>query len=176
MAKLSRLINGQKLRFDTHQAGDRQPMRLPDLHMDKLPDKGGKIRFDFFGTAEPVVTGMSDERARRVIGEVRRALGKNPQLRDELAQTIVKQLQRFKNGSVSLADARAAARNIAKAFDLSEDFVTEVVRYNELGYVERARSLHLGHRPGSVYEIVQSQDGVLVQKPSDYWTQWRSKE
>jgi hypothetical protein len=48
MATLKRLINGQDIAFDTHQAGT-QHIRHRDLHLEKRLHSGGKIRYPMFG-------------------------------------------------------------------------------------------------------------------------------
>jgi hypothetical protein len=173
MAKLARLIQGQDVHFDTHQSGDQQPTHWQDLHLEKRLHKGGKIHFHFFGDRDPMPSErISGADTARIVKEVRRTLEKNPQLREQLAETIVSQLNRFRSGAVTLEQAQEAARNIASAFDLGPEFVASAVVHAK-AQISMFTTLHPGRRPGTVVEIVQSGQRVSVQKPKESWAQWR---
>lgn len=173
MAKLRRLIQGQDIAFDTHQAGDGQPVNVQALHMEKRLHGRGKIRFPFFGELrEPSYEGLSDKDYSRVVREVRDVLRDNENLRARLAETIVSQIQRFAAREANVESARNAARNLANAFDLGEEFVALAVTYAD-ETLASFRTLHPGHRPGTVVEIVQSRESVVIQKPRDSWGFWR---
>jgi hypothetical protein len=174
MARLSRLIQGQDVSFDTHQAGDGQPVRWDGLHLEKRLHRGGKIRFPFFGERQPSWNeGLSEEKYDRIVREVQKALRKDGQLLEKLAQTIVTQLDRFSNGEATIEDAQQAARKIAYAFDLGEEFVASATVYAD-SRIARVATLHPGQRAGSVVEIVQSASSIDIQKPSsNSWRRWK---
>jgi hypothetical protein len=173
MAKLSRLIQGQDVYFDTHQAGDRQQANWENLHLEKRLHRGGKIRFHFFGDRDPMSSErVSEKDSARVVSEVRKTLRKNVQLTEQLAETIVTQLNRFRGGDVTLEQAQEAARNIARAFDLGEEFVASAVIHAK-AQISRFATLHPGKRPGTVVEVVQTAERVTIQRPKESWAQWR---
>ena len=175
MKKLQQLIRGQDVAFDTHQSGDGQPVKVRDLHLEKRLHNGGKIRFPFFGDAEPSASeGVSDKVFARVVREVKKALRDNGRLREQLAETIASQLDRFANGLASIENAGEAARKIAGAFDLGEDFVSTVVIHANNRLIS-FRTLHLGRRPGTFKEIVQDAQKVAVQRPKESWEIWRRR-
>lgn len=130
MAALARLIQGQDIAFDTHQAGDRQSVRLRDLHLEKRLHAGGKIRYPMFGDGRPTAsTSVNETTSARVIREVSRSLRKNPRRTNQLARVIADVLSRFSNGTATIEVAREAARNIAGHFGLSQEFEESVVTF-----------------------------------------------
>lgn len=176
MAKLSRLIQGQNIAFDTHQAGDRQEVKWKDLHLEKRLHGGGKIRFPLFGDISPSSSeGVSDDKFSKVVSEVKRTLRRNQNLQQQLAESIVSQIYRFKSGEVTVADAQEAANKIADAFDLGKYFISATLQGANAQIIQYS-TLHPGLRPGSAIEIVQSADHVLVQKPDkESWSKWKRK-
>lgn len=173
MVKLGRLIQGQDVAFDTHQSGDGQSVHWKELHLEKRLHKGGKIRFPFFGDRSPTSSErVSDKDYERVVREVRRELHKNEALRQTLAETVVSQIDRFREGTITIEVAREAANKIASMFDLSDDFISHaVVQANNR--IAEYSTLHAGKRPGMVVEIVQSKDRIEIQKPKGTWQRWR---
>lgn len=173
MAKLGRLIQGQDVTFDTHQAGDGQEINWRSLHLEKRLHKGGKIRFHLFGDAETSYSDrVSEKDLGRVVREVRDTLHKNEKLTVQLAETIVAQVLRFRRGAVTTENALEAARNIAKAFDLGEAFVG-LAEIAANARIARFSTIHPGKRPGTVIEIVQDAQQVSVQRPRESWGRWR---
>lgn len=174
MAKLNRLIQGQDVTFDTHQAGDGQEINWRSLHLEKRLHKGGKIRFHLFGEGETTHGDrISEKDLGRVVREVRDTLNKNEKLARQLAETIVEQVKRFRSGDVTARDAMEAARNIARAFDLGEPFLSLAEIVVTDSRIARFSTIHPGKRPGSVIEIVQDAERVSVQRPKDSWSRWR---
>jgi hypothetical protein len=173
VAKLGRLIQGQDVTFDTHQAGDGQEINWRSLHLEKRLHRGGKIRFHLFGDAEPTYSDrVSEKDFFRVVREVRDTLHKNEKLATQLAETIVVQVQRFRGGAVTTETALEAARNIARAFDLGEPFVG-LAEVAANARIARFSTIHPGKRPGTVVEIVQDARQVSVQRPTGSWGRWR---
>lgn len=175
MTKLSRLIHGQDIAFDTHQSGDGQEVHIEELHLEKrLHRRGWKVRFPLFGNRQPSYSdGMPDREYERIVREVKRTLDKNAHLTEQLAETIVGQLRRFRSGDISVEVAIEAARKIAGYFDLGEPFVVSVSIHVQPQFM-RVATLHLAQRPGTVVEIAQSRDKVEIQKPKDSWGTWRN--
>jgi hypothetical protein len=173
MAKFGRLIQGQDVAFDTHQSGDGQRINWEELHLEKRLHKGGKIRFPFFQPRQPSWSERVSERDyERVVREVQKTLSKDPKLREQLAQVIVDQLARFREGDVTIETAQEAARTIASIFDLGEDFIATATVQAD-GHISRFATLHAGKRPGTVMEIVQSRDRIEIQRPKESWPKWR---
>lgn len=168
MATLRRLIQDQDVAFDTHQAGDGQPTNWAALHLEKRLRDGGKVRFPFFGNGSPSWDGMSERRYARVVREVHRALHANSRLLDQLAETITRQIHRFKSGDMTIEDARAAASKLAKAFGLGDELASKATWHAQQRLAQFS-SLHLGPRLGYVTEIVQSSAGVVLQRPGRAW-------
>jgi hypothetical protein len=165
MAKLKRLINGQDIAFDTHQAGDGRPVRLADLHLEKRLHHGkGKIRYALFGQEEPTSSKRVSKRTEeRVTKEVRDALYKNSELKRQLAEAILDALKRFSDGRASVETAKAAAKSIARQFGLDESFLRVVEDYSDTQLLS-LRTVHFNLETGSLHEIFQSRDTIEVRK------------
>src|SRR5262245_57223446 len=120
MAKLARLIRGQDVAFDTHQRGDGQEVKWQELHLEKrLHHRGWKIRFPLFGKRVPSSSeGMPGKQYEKVLAEVRRELDKNPDLVQQLAETLAQQMQRFRGPDLAIETVIEGARKIAAYFDL----------------------------------------------------------
>jgi len=169
MAKLNRLINGQNIRFDTHQAGDGQEVHWTDVHLEKrLHNHGGKIRFPLIGNGKPSKSyRVSDEEYNRVIREVRDVLDSNREILEKLARTIVDILSKFSNGKANTEDARQAAKKIAGYFNLDDQFETIMERYAKSRLIFFI-SVHMNYETGFLQEIIQSRDRVSVRKARKY--------
>ncbi len=129
MGKLNGLINGQDVAFDTHQSGDGQETNWENVHLEKrLHGKRGKARYPLLGDEEPSNSGMNDRDFSRVTREVKRELKKNSNLLNELAETIVNELERFSNGTATIRHAREAAQKVSDYFDLMPEFLEKVER------------------------------------------------
>lgn len=132
MANLKRLIQGQDVRFDTHQAGDMQPTDWKALHLEKILHEGaGKIRFPLVGNHEPNWSSprISQKNFQRVCAEVKRELNKNKNTTQILALTVADVLTRFSNGTASVKDAEEAAKKLAGYFGLDQQFSRTVCEY-----------------------------------------------
>ena len=165
MPKLKELINGQDLKFDTHQAGDGAEVNWQSLHMDKsMHGKKGKARFDLFGESDPVNNGMKPNDFDRVISEVRKVLGKNQDTVEKFASEIVSQIERFKNGNANVDDVSQAAKNIARYFDLKPDFLRVVTEY-AIGKLVSFASIHYDEESKKLFEIVVDDKSVYIQRP-----------
>jgi hypothetical protein len=173
MASLRRLIRGQDIAFDTHQAGDGQEVRFEDLHLEKrLWDGGWKVRFPLFGDRQPTRSKtMPEEDYQRVVKEVKKALKDNDELTQELAETIVRQLRRFKNSEISVEVAVAAASKIAENFGLGKPFVARVKGLVSPP-VELVSTLHFERRGAYAFEIVQSANSIQIRRAENSWNDW----
>lgn len=165
MAKLGSLINGQDVTFDTHQAGDGQPVRLGDIHLEKrLHNSGGKARFPLLGNEEPSNSGMNDKDFNRVVNEVKKVLKKNKQVEKNLAETIVAQLNRFNDKKVTSETAKEAAKRLASYFDLETDFLRIVEEYSKNSLLSFT-TIHFNPTKQTLQEIHQSKKEIIIQKP-----------
>lgn len=123
MANLKKLIHGQDVRFDTHQAGDAQPTNWHHVHLEKVLHEGGKIRFPMAGDFQPSWSSrVNDIQYERVKREVARELERNPALVQALAETVVNILNRFSSGTATIENAQEAAKKFAEYFGLDENF------------------------------------------------------
>ncbi|MEI7796810.1 MAG: hypothetical protein WCI06_09270 [Methylococcaceae bacterium] len=167
MAKeLRKLIKGQDIAFDTHQAGDGQEVHVEDLHLEKRLHGGkGKARFPFFGNFKPSVSGkMTEKDLIRVTKEVADALKKDENLTRELAKTIVNVLKRFRGKNTDIReDACEAARKIAGYFGLSDEFLRIVEDYSQNKLIF-FMTIHFNPTDGTIHEIVQSANSVEIRK------------
>ena len=163
MAKLNRLIKGQDLAFDTHQAGDGQPVNWKDLHMEKrLHGNRGKLKFPLFGGQKPSKPkNMSNVDYNNTISEVRKELKKNPSRVKELADTISSQVKKFVSKEVTLEHAVEAADKIAEAFDLDKTFNKSVV--SKFGNIMKLSSYHIDRKDGLMYMISQTEKKTVVE-------------
>ena len=165
---MRRLINGQNVAFDTHQAGDKQETNWRKVHLEKRLHGGkGKIRFPLFDGELISHSGMNENKFKSVIDEIKKALRKNERLLIELAQTVIDQLNRFSNGKASAEDARIAAKKFAKYFDLDAEFLRIVEEYagNKLTSFS---SIHYDFTGNKLIEIVQTKEEIAIQKPKRY--------
>jgi hypothetical protein len=167
MARLKNLISNQDIAFDTHQAGDGQPVNVDALHLEKRLYGGGKIRFPLFGNRNPSSEGVDDRRLRRVTREVRSALS-DTTTTEQLAETLVSQLRRFKGKKMTIDDAREAANNLAKFFNLGPAIVERAVFHAE-SQLQVYQSIHLGPQKGKAIEIAQSSEEVAFQRAPRTW-------
>lgn len=130
MANLKRLINGQNLRFDTHQAGDAQATKWQHVHLEKILHQGGSVKFPLVGDFQPTVSSrIGRDQLESVLREVRHELRKDPKLVQAMAESVVYALSRFSSGAATIEDAKLAAKKFAKYFGLDENFVRTVEDY-----------------------------------------------
>jgi hypothetical protein len=162
MAKLNRLIKGQDLAFDTHQAGDGQPVNWKDLHMEKRLHGGrGKLRFPLFGGQNPKKPrNMNSEDYESTIREVKAALKKNADLVEKLSETITEKMKKFSSQDVTAEQVREAANKIASAFDLDESFIENVV--SKFGRLTEYSSYHLDKKDFLLYQVSISSKATEV--------------
>jgi hypothetical protein len=133
MATLKRLIEGQNVTFDTHQAGDGQQTNWHGVHLEKkLHDGGGKIRFPLIGGFEPSWSSrISRNQYEGVRREVQRELRKNQKLVNDLVETVVDVLTRYSSGEATVESSMQSARKLAEYFGLGEQFEKAVGEYME---------------------------------------------
>ncbi len=152
MANLKKLIHGQDVRFDTHQAGDAQPTNWRNVHLEKVLHEGGKIRFPLVGDFQPSWSSrVNDVQYERVKREVARELGKNPVLVQALAETVVNILNRFSSGTATIENAQEAAKKIAEYFGLDENF-------------ERTVEDFMGERLQEFISYHRDPDGIFLEE------------
>lgn len=163
MAKLNRLIKGQDLAFDTHQAGDGQSANWSALHMEKRLHGGrGKLRFPLVGGFTPSKPKrMSDDDYYSILKEVTKALRKNDRLVRDLVDTVIGELNRWSSGDATVGTAIEAANKIAKYFDLGESL--DQVIAEKLGVITSLKTLHKDDKDKLLYEILQSDRNIIVQ-------------
>lgn len=168
MAKLNRLIKGQDVAFDTHQAGDGQSIHWQDLHLEKrLHGRRGKLKFPLFGGQQPSKPrNMSNDDYKAIVSEVKKALKGNNDLVSDLAETIVDVIKRFSNNSATLEHAIEAANKLAESFNLGKRFSDEI--HTRFGSISNYTSLHIDPRDHLIYEISQSKEGVTIETPKFY--------
>lgn len=169
MTKLSRLINGQDVTFDTHQAGDGQEVNWKAVHLEKkMHNRKGKIRFPLSGNMAPSwSSGISRDNFEKITREVRDELGDNQALVEELAETVVDILSRYSSGRATTDDAKIAAKRLAGYFGLNEQFERVVERYAH-GRLVLFTSVHMNSETRLLQEISQSSDRVVVRKARKY--------
>ena len=164
---LKRLIQGQNISFDTHQAGDGQEIDIYGLHLEKrFHNQKGKMRFPLFGDSKITASGIKEEKQKQVINEVKTVLKKNEYLKKQLADTIVKTLQRFMDNKVTIDTARESATKIAGFFNLDETFITMIVQRAVTGnQIKEVLSIHREKdKMDSTYQIKQTKDNISISK------------
>ncbi len=107
---------------------------------------------------------MNERELNRVTKEVKKVLRKNEHLVRNLAETIVEELRRFSSGEATSEDARDAARKIANAFDLNEDFLRVVEEYSKRNLTSFV-SIHFNPSQNALQEVLITKTEVAVQKP-----------
>lgn len=168
VAKLSRLINGQDIKFDTHQAGDGQTVNWKAVHLEKrMHNRKGKIRIPLLGNGNPSSRRMSRDDFERIMREVRNELDSNQALIKKLAETIVDILGKFSSGQSTSEDAKQAAKKVAGYFDLDDEFESVLERYAR-GKLVSYTSVHMNPETGLLQEISQSKDCVVIRKARKY--------
>lgn len=169
MAKLGRLISGQDISFDTHQAGDGQEVNWRNVHLEKsVHNERGKAKFPLLSNERPSNKGMNDDVYAKVTKEVKRELKKNKVLVDELAETVADVIKRFSQGKATEEDGMTAAKKLAGYFDLDDKIVSSLS--NEFKDPEDMdfSTIHRHHKRKYGYiEIKQSSKKVDIRKPSD---------
>ena len=163
MASLKRLINGQNLRFDSHQAGDGQQTNWKSVHFDKLPHgRKGKATFPLIGDGSPSYSGgMSRREFDRIVSEVKGELKSNEQLAQQLAKTVADTLKRFSAGQATFEHGIQAAKKIAQIFELDDAFVA-AVQGEFPNLLSELRTFHLGPDSTGVIELRQSSESVYL--------------
>lgn len=158
---LKNLINGQDIKFDTHQAGDKAEVNWRDLHMEKyIHDRRGSIKFDFFSSREPQNSGMHEKDFNRVQREVKKILRKDPEKLQKFADLAVSEIVRFSSGEASQDDVELAAKNIAGHFDLNSNFEKVVVNL----YGNKISSFISIHRgKDKLFNLIFDQSGLIIQ-------------
>jgi len=165
MANLKRLIEGQNVRFDTHQAGDQQPTNRYGVHLEKiLHDGGEKIRFPLAGGYEPSWSSrINKNKYESVRREVQRELKNNDLLVNDLANTVADVLERFSSGTATVDDSKEAARKLAGYFGLNEQF-ERIVEEFMAGRLQTYASYHVNPGKRELQEIRLTSDKVEVRK------------
>ncbi len=165
MPTLKRLIQGQDIAFDTHQAGDSQAANWQALHLEKRLHAGGKkVRYPFFDPGKPSSSKrMNEDELRQITNEVSRALRKDPSLTKNLGQVVVDSLQKFSDGIATTEDGKSAAKKLAGYFGLGEDFLRVVEDYAD-GRLKSLKTLHIEQEERTLHEIYQSSDTLEIRK------------
>ncbi|MEQ8409552.1 MAG: hypothetical protein RKH07_14885 [Gammaproteobacteria bacterium] len=164
MPTLKRLIKGQNIAFDTHQAGDAQEINWRDVHLEKrLHGKRGKVRFPLIGNQYPSSQGLNSNDYGRIVSEVRKVLRKNENLLQELAESVVDALKRFSNDEATYKDYIDSANRIAEYFDLDVADVVKAFGTRDNAITE-LRTYHLGSEDIGVIELIQNKDAVSLRK------------
>lgn len=165
MATFKRLIQGQNVRFDTHQAGDGQAINAEHLHLEKiLHEGGGKIRFPMTGDFEPNYSSrVSNKQFESVRREVQRELKKNKERTTELGKAIVDVFRQYTSETVSIETLKTAAKKLAGYFGLDENFVKTVEEYAN-GQFLSFTSFHINPENEMLQEIKLSQKRVEIKK------------
>lgn len=177
MPKLKRLIDGQDIAFDTHQAGDGQEMNVEALHMEKRLHEGGKLKFPLFGDMNnPEASGNVNGRTKvKIINEVKSVLKKDTALTKELAQTVFDELERFSNGEATESDAKETAINIARYFDLDDTFINMASGFKG----DTLTSLKTWHEslssPRKIFMITQSKKNIDISYVNGEYTRIKKK-
>jgi hypothetical protein len=170
MTTLGKLIQGQDISFDTHQAGDGQETRWRNVHLEKRRHgKRGKVRYPLFDGQPSKSRNVSDEDFREITREVRSALRRDEALTQRLAETIVDVVRRFSSGRATPEDARAAAKKIAGVFGLTEDFVNEVEVYARQRFVLLS-TIHFLTDSGTLYQVSLSAERVEIRRVRGYFS------
>ncbi|HDZ09315.1 hypothetical protein [Pseudohongiella sp.] len=163
MAKLRRLINGQKISFDTHQAGDGQQVNWRNVHLEKSAiNKRGKLRVPLLSEEKPTNRGMKERDFLKMAKEVKKELRKNRDLLNDLARSIAEVVFRYGQGEATIQDALEAARKLADYFDISEELVGLSKEYFEKEQLVKFTSYHINPARNVLVRIVQSYDYVEV--------------
>lgn len=176
MGNIKRLIQGQNVRFDTHQSGDGQPTNWQNVHLEKILHEGGKIRFPMMGEFEPSWSArVSAGQLARVQREVRRELEKDPALVKELAKTVVSVLNRFSSGAATIENAKSTAEKFAGYFGLDKNFERMVTDYMDGRLVEFI-SYHVNPDSEFLEEISLTSTRIEIRKSrKKAWVHKRSK-
>ncbi|MFA0113578.1 hypothetical protein AB4407_07800 [Vibrio sp. 10N.261.46.E11] len=167
MANLKRLIKGQDISFDTHQAGDGQRVKWRDVHLEKrVHGERGKAKFPLLSDESPSSKGMNHDVYNRVTREVKRELSKDPNLTKNLVDTVANTIERFSQGTATIEDGVIAAKKLSSYFDLDENIVSTLPnRFDKPNNMTLSTIHNKNGGPGFI-EIVQSKKKVDIRKPS----------
>lgn len=121
------LIQDQTVTFDTHQAGDRQPIKVDDLHMHKRMNgrrhRGVNIRIPLNPNEEIDYRGNPNSES-EIMNEIKSVFKKNPSKVTEMAKELASIIKRY--GRDMTEENRegflvGAAESIAKHFELKPE-------------------------------------------------------
>ncbi|MGF1873728.1 hypothetical protein L4D77_00085 [Photobacterium frigidiphilum] len=168
MANLKRLISGQNISFDTHQAGDGQNVNWRNVHLEKsVHGERGKAKFPLLSNELPSNKGMNQKVYARVTKEVKRELKRNGQLVDDLVDTVADVIKRFSQGTATVSDGLIAAEKLAGYFDLDNKIISSLPNEFKDPKDMTFSTIHTPNDGDGYIEIKQSSERVDVRKASD---------
>jgi len=165
---MKQLINNQRVKFDSHDAGSGQAKRWGDgIHMHKyfLTGRRRKITIKIpIDSNAPIEFGRNynnDPEISQIRNEIRRAL-RPGNTRQGFIKKIVNTIETWLGDEVTERIVRNAARQIAKEFDLKQDFEKEVISYASNKHIINYTSFHFENRGRRLYRISQGKGYVAV--------------
>ena len=134
--------------------------------MDKVRHgKRGKVRFPLFGDGGPQRDSIVNNKDfKSMVAEVKDVLSGNSNKIGELAVEIAKVINRFSSGKATLKDARAAANNFARYFELDDGFVEDVERHIKNLRLISYASFHINQDNKTVHKISFNSLNVSIQQ------------
>jgi len=148
---MKRLIKDQNIKFDTHQAGDRQKINLNGLHLEKIlhKPKGIKLKFHFFDSTA----------SEKQNSNVNKQLLKK---KEEFEQLIMDTLQRYHRDGITEKYALKTAQNIASYFNLNKDFVSKVIKYGKNNSIIEATTIQEDAQTHKRHSIKQTKKDITI--------------
>ena len=162
---MKRLIAGQTIKCDMHDAGSGQQRKWGDgLHIHK------RMHGDVYGSAQiriPIdsdkkmtITARGGEEIKmRLIKEIRVAF-KDKQKRTEFVEGLVSEIRRFSDNQNTEEKCRDAAKRIARLFGLNDKIIREIIEKIELE-MTRYTSIH-NDMDGKLYYFTQSRGAIIA--------------
>jgi len=162
---MKKLISGQTIKCDIHDAGSTQPVEWgKGLHIHKRMqgrDYGvAEIRIPLDSDKDiEIDTRGSKETKVRLFNEIREAFSDVQKIR-EFIKGLIHEIERFSNGVDVEEHYRAAARRIAKHFELEEKIAREIIEKVD-SKIARYTSVHSGG-DSKLYYITQSPGEIIA--------------
>jgi DUF1009 family protein len=160
---MKEIISGQTVVCDIHEAGTgRAAIWGKGLHIHKRMNGKeygrAEIRIPLDSESDmEIVTRGNQEIKKRLVNEIRRAF-EDKQKRREFVKGLIQEIERFSDNMHKEENLRAAAKRIAKHFDLDDKISREIIeRIND--HIVSITTIHDGNDLKQYY-ITQEEDKI----------------
>ena len=130
---LKSLIQNQRLRIDSHQAGMDLPDNLKGVHIHKSfyqgKRRGKSVKISIKGDKIDFDKEFIDDERRSIVKEINKVLEKDEQKLIEFSRYLADALYRWSQREVTIEEAKRYAIGIAEMFDLNPNARKELIKF-----------------------------------------------